>query len=106
MRFEQMMDQGAMDEIKDLNAKIESGELDDLSPITKAIGFRPFRDYLYGQIDWQEAMNKAKAQTRQYAKRQRTWFRHQLPGNLKSIVQFNPDIDQPLRINRTNNIKG
>lgn len=100
-RFEQMMEDGALEEIKRLNTKIESGILGDLSPVTKAIGFRPFRDWLNAKLTWEDAMDKAKAQTRQYAKRQVTWFRHQLPENLKSVLELNPETDRLPVIKRT-----
>ena len=99
-RFEQMMEDGAMEEIKCLNTKIEKGVLGDLSPVTKAIGFRPVRDWLNAKLTWDDAMDKAKAQTRQYAKRQVTWFRHQLPENLKSVIELNPQTDRPPAIIR------
>jgi tRNA dimethylallyltransferase len=36
--------------------------------------------HLHGEIDLTEAARAAKADTRRYAKRQFTWFRHQMPG--------------------------
>lgn len=92
-RFDQMMDNGAFEEIKALNERVRAGELDDLSPITKALGFRAFKAYLESLVKWQEATDMAKAETRQYAKRQITWFRHQVPENIISVITWNPDTD-------------
>jgi len=75
-RFDQMIERGALDEVR--NAMPHLKETD---PITHALGYRPLRDHLLGQIDLDTAITAAKAETRQYAKRQDTWFRHQIqPG--------------------------
>ena len=44
----------------------------------KAIGVREIAAALGGRICMEEAIERAKAATRQYAKRQATWFRHQM----------------------------
>jgi tRNA dimethylallyltransferase len=43
----------------------------------QAIGYRQVVEYLHGQRSLAETLSWVKARTRQYAKRQRTWFRHQ-----------------------------
>ncbi len=43
----------------------------------KALGVRPLLDHLAGEITLGEAAETAKRDTRRYAKRQLTWFRHQ-----------------------------
>ena len=43
----------------------------------QAIGYREAFDALDGRIDRAAAMERTVVRTRQYAKRQRTWFRHQ-----------------------------
>lgn len=73
-RFDQMLDKGALDEVKQLMAL---GLASDL-PAMKAIGVRDLQAALAGQISFPEAIERAKIATRQYAKRQATWFRHQL----------------------------
>ncbi|MGV2432200.1 MAG UNVERIFIED_CONTAM: hypothetical protein LVQ98_02175 [Rickettsiaceae bacterium] len=45
---------------------------------TKPIGFDEISQYLSGKITKEEAINIACAKTRQYAKRQITWFKHQI----------------------------
>ena len=85
-RLEHMIELGALNEVRALKSLIDAGRLDTLSPITKALGFKPFKAWLEGEMTWDEALFQAKAQTRQYAKRQQSWFRHQLPENAKSVI--------------------
>ena len=44
----------------------------------KAIGVSEFAAFLRGEISLEAAVAKAKTETRRYAKRQTTWFRHQM----------------------------
>ena len=81
-RLDIMMDMGAMDEIIALSRKIDDGDVCETVPITKAHGFRPFRAYLKGEMSYEDALERTKAEIRQYAKRQTTWIRHQLPENV------------------------
>lgn len=48
-------------------------------PATKAIGFKPLQKFLEGEYGWEVAEERFLIDTRRYAKRQRTWFRHQMP---------------------------
>ncbi|MBX3580595.1 MAG: tRNA (adenosine(37)-N6)-dimethylallyltransferase MiaA [Rhizobiaceae bacterium] len=73
-RLEGMVDEGALDEVKALDAL----DLDPALPATKAIGFREFRAALTGDITTEQALDRAKITTRQYSRRQSTWFRNQL----------------------------
>jgi tRNA dimethylallyltransferase len=73
-RFDRMLDHGALDEIKRLAAL---GLAPDL-PAMKAIGVRELQAAMAGDMSFPEAIERAKIATRQYAKRQATWFRHQL----------------------------
>jgi tRNA dimethylallyltransferase len=50
---------------------------DDNSLITKTIGFLEIKDYLQGNMSKEETINLASQKTRNYAKRQLTWFRNQ-----------------------------
>ncbi len=70
-RFDAMMHGGALDEAANYTGPADA-------PVTHALGFRPLRDYLAGRIPLDDAIERAKAETRQYAKRQVTWFRHQI----------------------------
>lgn len=77
-RFDQMLENGALDEVEDLADKIECGDVRPNALITKALGFKPLAAYLRGEISREEAIEKSQTQTRQYAKRQTTWFKNQL----------------------------
>jgi tRNA dimethylallyltransferase len=72
-RFDRMMREGAVEEVRDLLAMHLSPSL----PAMKAIGVREIAAMLEGAISAEEAAERAKAATRQYAKRQLTWFRNQ-----------------------------
>lgn len=73
-RFEHMLAQGALEEVRALTAM----ELDPALPAMKAIGVRELQAADAGEISFDEAVLRAKIATRQYAKRQSTWFRNQL----------------------------
>jgi len=77
-RFEAIMAQGALDEVSAFCKRLDDGTVPQDAAITHALGFRPLRRYLGGEIKRDEAITLAKAETRQYAKRQVTWFRHQI----------------------------
>lgn len=77
-RFLKMLQQGALEETRDFAAKIESGDVPESALLTKALGFRPLRDHLSGKIQLDQAINLGQTETRQYAKRQVTWFSNQL----------------------------
>ena len=74
-RFNAMLRQGALDEV----AKLAARRLDPLLPAMKAHGVPPMIRHLKGEIGLEEAATIGRADTRHYAKRQFTWFRHQLP---------------------------
>jgi tRNA dimethylallyltransferase len=75
-RFESMIAAGAIAEVAALQAR----SLSPAAPILKALGVRELSAHLAGQRSLPEAVAAAKAASRRYAKRQQTWFRHQLPG--------------------------
>jgi tRNA dimethylallyltransferase len=54
----------------------------------KALGVAAFARHLAGEIGLAEALRLAQAATRQYAKRQTTWFRHQLAGARRIDAQY------------------
>jgi tRNA dimethylallyltransferase len=74
-RFDAMLAAGALDEVARLGAR----QLDPLLPAMKAHGVRALLSHLKGEITPEQAAETARADTRHYAKRQFTWFRHQLP---------------------------
>jgi tRNA dimethylallyltransferase len=73
-RFDRMIAEGALEEVRTL---LEF-EVEPSMPAMKAIGVRELAAVLEERIGMEEAATRAKAATRQYAKRQTTWFRHQL----------------------------
>ncbi len=73
-RFKNMMSEGAVEEVKSLLAL----ELDASLPAMKAIGVQQISAMLANDISSQEAIEKSIIATRQYAKRQRTWFRKRM----------------------------
>ncbi len=75
-RFEAMMAQGALDEV----AALRGRGLDPLLPVMRAHGVPGLIAHLDGQISLAEAVARGQADTRAYAKRQVTWFRHQMAG--------------------------
>lgn len=79
-RFDMMMNDNVLQEVKALDHLIQTGQIPPNAPATKALGFYELADYCRGDLSLDDAIEKAKAQTRQYAKRQVTWFRNQLPS--------------------------
>ncbi|MBJ7317490.1 MAG: tRNA (adenosine(37)-N6)-dimethylallyltransferase MiaA [Brevundimonas sp.] len=72
-RVDVMMENGALDEVRALTARNLSPAL----PAMKAVGVRELAAYLAGEIGRDEAIDALKQATRNYAKRQLTWFRNQ-----------------------------
>ncbi len=73
-RFEQMIARGALDEI----AALRERRLDPLLPVMRAHGVPGLIAHLDGAMGLDEAIVRGQADTRAYAKRQVTWFRHQM----------------------------
>ncbi len=73
-RFDAMMAAGAMDEV----AKLGARRLDPALPAMRAHGVPGLLAYMKGELGLGAAVAKGKIDTRHYAKRQFTWFRHQL----------------------------
>ncbi|MFL6801661.1 MAG: tRNA (adenosine(37)-N6)-dimethylallyltransferase MiaA, partial [Sphingomicrobium sp.] len=74
-RFARMIAQGAVEEV---NALLDR-RLDPNLPVMRAIGVREIASYVKGQGTLAEAVAAGQQATRQYAKRQYTWFAHQPP---------------------------
>lgn len=74
-RFGTMLENGALEEVRGLAAR----HLDPLLPAMKAHGVPALIRYLAGELSLEEAAAIGQLDTRRYAKRQFTWFRHQLP---------------------------
>jgi tRNA dimethylallyltransferase len=74
-RYDAMLAAGALEEVAALAAR----HLDPLLPAMKAHGVPVLIRHLKGEITREQAAAIGRADTRHYAKRQFTWFRHQLP---------------------------
>jgi tRNA dimethylallyltransferase len=90
MRFEQMMEMGAEEELMAFDAQVSAGEVSTDSILIKTIGASPLRDLRGGVISRAKAITLAQTETRQYAKRQVTWFTNQIKErrNIVSIKQI------------------
>lgn len=73
MRLDMMMEEGALEEVKQLLKRNLALTL----PLMKALGVPSLQAYIRGDMSYDEAMIEAKTQTRQFSKRQLTWFRNQ-----------------------------
>jgi tRNA dimethylallyltransferase len=74
-RFDGMVAAGAVEEAKALLAR----KLDASFPVMRAIGVREIAALVAGEIDREEMIRRGQQATRNYAKRQYTWFAHQPP---------------------------
>lgn len=83
-RFDAMLAAGALDEVKALMDLA----LDPKLPAMKAVGVPELTGYLRGETSLDAAAAAAKQATRNYAKRQMTWLRHQLEGALEMHEQY------------------
>jgi tRNA dimethylallyltransferase len=75
-RFDAMLARGALAEV----AALVQRRLDPALPVMRAHGVPHLAAHLEGRLDLDEAAARSKLDTRQYAKRQFTWARHQLSG--------------------------
>ncbi|QJR35166.1 tRNA (adenosine(37)-N6)-dimethylallyltransferase MiaA [Gemmatimonas groenlandica] len=91
-RVHQMIADGFVQEVERLRESIAHD-----APAWSASGYRVVRDALEGAggtraVD--AAIERVIIETRQYAKRQRTWFRHQMPA--EQVTRINPDAPEAL----------
>ncbi|WP_027488578.1 tRNA (adenosine(37)-N6)-dimethylallyltransferase MiaA [Allorhizobium undicola] len=80
-RFAAMMEEGAVEEVRALLAQSLPADL----PVMKAIGVSQIAAMLNGTLSRAEAVEQASAATRQYAKRQMTWFRNQMDESWERV---------------------
>lgn len=73
-RFERMMADGLLDEVRRLLACYAPD-----APGLRSVGYAELVAHLSGELDLGAAVEAAMRNTRHYARRQLTWFRHQLP---------------------------
>jgi tRNA dimethylallyltransferase len=83
-RVQSMIDAGWLEEVRALDASVP-----EAAPAWKSSGYRVMRSVVRGEMDLSEARERIIIETRQYAKRQRTWFRHQLGD--APVTRLDPD---------------
>ncbi len=89
-RFAQMLEHGAMDEVRRLLAR----GLDPDLPVMRAIGVPELAALLTGTVSQSEALASGAQATRNYAKRQFTWFRNQSPPDWRRIEAKDYDFER------------
>jgi tRNA dimethylallyltransferase len=101
-RLAAMVDAGALDEVRALTARNLSPAL----PVMKAVGLRELASHLAGETILPQALAAASQATRNYAKRQMTWFRNQQAdwprvdaaepqGRWRQFLALNGDLTAP-----------
>ncbi len=92
-RLEQMFADGFIEEVKRLLAR----GLDPALPAMRAVGYRQVLEYLRGELDYEQMRARCLASTRQLAKRQLTWLRHdpqihwfdsEIPDYVEKVLDF------------------
>jgi tRNA dimethylallyltransferase len=89
-RFEEMMSEEGLDEVRSLLARNLPGSL----PVMRAIGVAEIAGFIRGELSREQALEAGRTATRQYAKRQYTWFSRQPPPQW-------PRFTEPLDCGRT-----
>lgn len=93
-RFEQMAESGALDEVR---ALVERGYSADL-PLMRALGVPPLAAYIREGGDLAAAIERAKTETRRYAKRQLTWFRNRFADWARIDMARDDAVEQVIAI--------
>lgn len=91
-RFEAMMAGGGIAEVE---ALLANRNIPAAAPVRQAIGVREVAGWLTGQWTFDEAIARGKTATRQYAKRQYTWFRNQPPPIWRRVAET--DLEERIR---------
>ncbi len=84
-RLEAMFAGGAIEEVAALLARTD---LSPDAPVRRAIGVPQIAAYLRGEIGREQALAESRLATRQYAKRQYTWFRNQPPADWRRASEM------------------
>lgn len=83
-RFDAMIDEGWPDEVSALSRTVDRD-----APAWKASGYVAVREMVEGRLTREQTRERVIIETRQYAKRQRTWFRHQLDDDV--VTRIDPE---------------
>jgi tRNA dimethylallyltransferase len=92
-RVDRMIAEGAVDEVRALLAQ----GLPETLPAMRALGVPELAAHLRGSCDLPNAINALKVSTRQFAKRQTTWFRNQLTGATRLHAQYSESLLPEIR---------
>ncbi|MCM0019964.1 MAG: tRNA (adenosine(37)-N6)-dimethylallyltransferase MiaA [Tagaea sp.] len=92
-RVDRMIAQGALDEVRTLLAQGLSEEL----PAMRALGVPELAAHLRGEVELPSAINDLKTSTRQFSKRQTTWFRNQMAGAYRLAAQYSESLLPEIR---------
>jgi tRNA dimethylallyltransferase len=84
-RFDRMMEAGLLDEVRALLERFGAD-----APGLNSVGYVELIAHLSGTVSLEAALDAAKRSTRRYARRQLTWFRHQLPGDTVWLAADRP----------------
>ncbi len=87
-RFQHMVADGALEEVRALLER----RLDPALPVMKALGVPELARHLEGDLTLEAAIAAAQQASRRYAKRQYTWFRHQLPAASMLEEKYNVNL--------------
>ena len=85
MRLATMMENGAIAEVE----RLLDRNLSPALPVMRAIGVQEIARLLRQELDFEESLSAAQQATRNYAKRQYTWFRRQPPADWKRTEDNN-----------------
>lgn len=88
-RTEQMLDLGFIEEVKSL---LSNYNKDDVHPLD-SIGYKQVRAYLNSELSYDEMIEEINIRTRQYAKKQFTWFRSE-PISVEIEINENSQINE------------
>ena len=92
-RVDRMLERGWAEEVRQLMNRVPPD-----APAWKASGYSAIREHIEGKTDLSTTRQRIIIETRQYAKRQRTWFRHQLPES--TVTTVNPLDSQAIAVAR------
>jgi tRNA dimethylallyltransferase len=93
-RVDRMLEAGLVEEVRGL---LDAGYV-EADPGMSATGYRETIRYLRGEWTLERAADEIRRATRKYARRQLTWYRHQLPGGWVAVDAAAPLVDQARQV--------
>ena len=91
-RFAAMVRGGALEEA----CRVAALGIDPALPGMKVLGLQELMSHARGEITLDEAIERARRATRRYAKRQTTWFRHQIVPKIPINTQYSNSLDEKI----------